>query len=65
MQSVEIQEIKDVSGNNIEMIRTGDEAKVRFKFLYYSALITVGLPVLFREGSCMICGWIIEVFEEK
>lgn len=57
--------MKDTSGEHMEMIRTGDEAIVRFRFLYYSALVTEGLPILFREGSCMICGWIIEVFEEK
>lgn len=62
MQSVEILELKDMKDKVIPLIRAGDEALVRFRFLYSSCLITEGLPILFREGSCMIFGWITDLY---
>jgi len=64
MQSVEILEMKNMEGEMIELMRAGDEAYVRFRFLYSSALINTGIPIIFREGSCMICGVITEIYED-
>ncbi len=64
-QSVEILEIKDMEMKELPLLRSGNTAMVRFRFLYRAELIKTNLPVLFREGSCMICGWITSVFDEK
>jgi GTPase len=63
-QSVEILEIKDMEMKELPLLRSGNMAIVRFRFLYRAELIKTNLPVLFREGSCMICGWITSVFLE-
>jgi len=63
-QSVEILEIKDPEHNVLELLRSGNMALVRFRFLYSAELIKIGLPILFREGSCMICGWVTQVFDD-
>ena len=59
-QSVEILDINDKDDPQKEksLLRSGDQALVRFRYLYSAELIKPDVPILFREGGCMICGWI-------
>ena len=35
-----------------EVLRTGDRAIVRFKFMYHPEYLKVGLRLVIREGQC-------------
>merc|ERR1711967_224997 len=35
---------------NTEVLRTGTRARVRFQFKHYPEYLTVGTPIVFREG---------------
>ena len=64
IQAAEILDMKDPNGEEIELLRAGNVAIVRFRFLYHAELIKANTPILFREGNCMINGWIREVYKE-
>lgn len=44
-----------------ELLRTGDKAKVIFKFMYRPEYLKVGMRVIFREGRCKGMGIITKV----
>lgn len=48
-----------------EVIRTGDKAKVRFRFLYCPEFLKKGRQILFREGRTKGIGKITKIFYEK
>ena len=47
-----------------KVIRTGDRAYVRFRFIQYPELLPVGARILFREGRTKGVGKITRVFYE-
>jgi len=55
-QSAKIVDIKER-----EVLRTGDRAKVLFRFLYHSEYLKVGMRLIFREGRCKGIGIITSV----
>jgi GTPase len=44
-----------------EVLRTGDRARVRFKFLYHPEYLKEGMRIIFREGRCKGIGIIAKV----
>jgi len=44
-----------------EILRTGDRARVRFKFLYRPEYLKEGMRIIFREGRCKGIGIITKV----
>eukprot|EP00029_Vermamoeba_vermiformis_P003650 TRINITY_DN1418_c0_g1_i1.p1 TRINITY_DN1418_c0_g1~~TRINITY_DN1418_c0_g1_i1.p1 ORF type:complete len:688 (-),score=173.48 TRINITY_DN1418_c0_g1_i1:161-2224(-) len=44
-----------------ELLRTGDRARVRFRFLYRSEFLKEGMRIIFREGRCKGIGIITKV----
>jgi GTPase len=55
-QCAKIVEIKDR-----ELLRTGDRARVVFKFLYHPEYLKIGFRLIFREGRCKGIGIITSV----
>jgi GTPase len=53
-----------VECNTKNVLRTGDRAKVVFKFLYYGEYLVPGTVILFREGSAKGVGRISKVLHE-
>lgn len=53
-------DIKDLSGNPIGIIRSGDEAYVTMKFLRNLNHVEIGQPIAFRENKTRGIGTIIE-----
>ncbi len=49
-------------GEEIDVIRTGDRAIVRFRFLQYAEYLNPGSRVLFREGRTKGVGKILHVY---
>ena len=59
-QSAEIIDIQDST-----ILRTGDKAKVTFRFVYNSVYIKKGNRFVFREGKIRGIGEITEVIDEQ
>lgn len=55
------QAAKIVHIKNKEVLRTGDKAKVIFKFMYRPEYLKEGMRVIFREGRCKGIGIITKV----
>ncbi len=49
---------------NKDVIRTGDKAMVRFRFMYYPEYLKEGTKILFREGRTKGIGKITKIFYE-
>lgn len=49
---------------NTELLRTGTKARVRFRFMHYPEYLTVGSPIVFREGRTKGMGFIKRVIYE-
>lgn len=49
---------------NTEVLRTGTRARVRFQFKHYPEYLTVGTPIVFREGRTKGMGIIKRVIYE-
>ncbi|MHA1121350.1 MAG: GTP-binding protein [Candidatus Heimdallarchaeota archaeon] len=60
-----IRQTAKITKMNKEVIRTGDKAKVRFRFLYYPEFLKKGRQILFREGRTKGIGKITKIFYEK
>ncbi len=48
-----------------EYIRTGDKAKVQFRFLYWPEFVKVGSRLIFREGRTKGIGRILRIIPEE
>ena len=48
-----------------EILRTGDKATVKFKFMYNSEYLRPGLNILLREGRTKILGMVTKVFDSS
>mmetsp|Transcript_36340 Transcript_36340/g.82339 ORF Transcript_36340/g.82339 Transcript_36340/m.82339 type:complete len:384 (+) Transcript_36340:559-1710(+) len=53
--------VKDMSS---ELLRTGDKAIVTFRFLYHAEYLTIGSPLLFREGRTKGLGRVVELLDD-
>lgn len=45
-----VRQVAAISDMNTELLRTGTRARVRFRFRHYPEYLTVGTPIVFREG---------------
>ncbi len=59
-----IRQTAKIVGMNKEVIRTGDKAKVRFRFLYNPEYLKKGTRIIFREGRTKGMGNITNIFYE-
>jgi len=59
-----IRQTAKIVGMNKKVIRTGDKAKVRFRFLYNPEYLKKGTRIIFREGRTKGMGNITDVFYE-
>eukprot|EP00392_Amoebophrya_sp_AT5.2_P016993 g17303.t1 len=57
-----IRQSAEVLGMSSELLRTGDKATVRFRFLYHVEYMRVGWTLLFREGRTKGIGRVSKVF---
>lgn len=60
-----IRQTAKITKMNKEVIRTGDKAKVRFRFLYYPEFLKTDRQILFREGRTKGIGKITKIYYEK
>ncbi|CAD7966787.1 unnamed protein product [Amoebophrya sp. A120] len=56
-----IRQSAEVLGMSSELLRTGDKATVRFRFLYHVEFMRVGWTLLFREGRTKGIGRVTKV----
>ena len=45
-----VRQVASIEDMNTQLLRTGTRARVRFKFRHYPEYLTVGTPIVFREG---------------
>lgn len=60
-QSAKIVDIKSLSGENMDALRTGDRALVKCRFMYRPEYIAPGSVLLFREGRAKGVGRVVSV----
>jgi hypothetical protein len=60
-QSAKIVDIKSLTGENMDALRTGDRALVKCRFMYRPEYIAPGSVLLFREGRAKGVGRVVSV----
>jgi GTPase len=45
-----VRQVASIEDMNTELLRTGTRARVRFRFRHFPEYLTVGTPIVFREG---------------
>lgn len=46
-----VRQVAAVQDMNVELLRSGTRARVRFRFQHYPEYLAVGTPIIFREGN--------------
>jgi GTPase len=59
-----VRQVAMIDDMNTELLRTGTRARVRFRFMHYPEYLTVGTPIVFREGRTKGMGIIKRVIHE-
>jgi len=59
-----VRQVASIEDMNTELLRTGTRARVRFRFRHYPEYLTVGTPIVFREGRTKGMGVIKRVIHE-
>jgi len=59
-----VRQVAAVQDMNVELLRSGTRARVRFRFQHYPEYLTVGTPIIFREGNTRGIGVIKRVIHD-
>jgi GTPase len=46
-----VRQVAAVQDMNVELLRSGTRARVRFRFQHYPEYLSPGTPIIFREGN--------------
>ena len=59
-----VRQVAAVQDMNVELLRSGTRARVRFRFQHQPEYLTVGTPIIFREGCTRGIGVIKRVIHD-
>ena len=65
IQCLTIRQSAKITHMEESVLRTGDKAIVRFRFLYHPVYLKHGMRMVFREGRCKGIGVVTKLFDAK